>query len=67
MPLLNGRAFIQALKECGALPSILFLSNSLDDWDPRAICGLGVKDLIRKPFQVDRLRASVRRLLSAAG
>ena len=66
MPLIDGRAFIETLEAYGARPSILFLSNSHDNWDPQAICGLGVKDLILKPFRVDHLRESVRRILSGS-
>ena len=63
MPLLDGESFVQVLRESTVEIPIILLCDGLDGAPPLHLQELGVREFIRKPFQVDRLLEAVRRIL----
>ena len=63
MPLLDGLAFLEVLREAGIDTPIVLLSDQSQDPDLATLEAFGVHHVIRKPFPVRRLLEVVGEIL----
>ena len=64
-PLIDSKAFAQALRDAHNRTPILLLSDALNDQNRKSFQELGIQEFILKPFQVDHLLDHVRNILPA--